>query len=237
MGDFSVEAVAKLGDDVVKEKEKEKLKVEALKESVRPQKATTSAREEKKAAEATIKQKLQKEMTYNKLLRLKIDRRFQKFSFLDKCVPYPANNAPREVLEETDQLQQLELDMQGGEQSLFNKVITGANILDDMWGDGTQMTMLPPFLRLNLKTPLSLKEATQDAKFQSDLKRLVEETAIEYPQLCKRNLMMRWIEFIIVSLYGVHMVNSNPRLRDAFILMKRMKEEQQAKEKEHIESV
>ena len=145
--------------------------------------------------------KLKKDMLY------KIKVYFERFPFLSDRIQKPRVNASIGELEEIIYLIRHEMDAKNSLANLTNYVLYGVMTLESVWGDGTQMTMVPEQYRINLKGMSRLFNA---GVFASDLEPLLMELDIEYPNLGKRSLLMRTVETFSQMLLKVHLINSNP---------------------------
>lgn len=142
-----------------------------------------------------------------RLLEMKVTRRFQTFEMLRERIPPLGKNPTMGELIETDELQKLELDLQGSEERLQNYLKHGALLLEGIWGDGKAMTFLPEHLRLNLS---GLGVAFNSPQFLEEIDPLIQETVIEYPTVGMQSLPIRWATTIALSLFSLHAMNSNP---------------------------
>jgi hypothetical protein len=160
------------------------------------------------------------------ILRKKVERRFTAFPWLQDVVPMPAKSATMDELYETDDLQKLELDLQGAPTRLFGYLQRGSAILENVWGDGSKMTFVPEAFRLNL---VGVSKIINHEMFLRDAGPLIQETVIEYPAFGAMSLPFRWLECIAATLLLVHQSNTNPIVKD--MLAKKGVPEEELKQK------
>lgn len=145
-----------------------------------------------------------------RILYMKVERRFQAFPWLAEKVP-PLSAKPSLVeLQETDDLQRLELDLQGAEKRLVGYISKGSMLVENLWGDGRKMTFLPAELRLNLK---GIHQVMTSEMFMKEAEPLITETCIEYPAFGTMPLPARWLECVANTLLMVHVFNTNPQMQ------------------------
>jgi hypothetical protein len=169
------------------------------------------------------------ELRAHRVLLMKVERRFQAFPFLAEKIPPLSAKPSLPELVETDELQKLELNLQGSERRLKFYIEHGALALEGMWGDGTKMTMLPANLRWNLK---GLHEMVSHPIFLQDAEPLIMETIIEYPTIGEMNLPFRWAQCVISTLYLVHKMNSDPKFKEYLMSSASVEEEELDEEAE-----
>jgi hypothetical protein len=165
----------------------------------------------KKISQEKEKMTKLQEQRLSRILFMKIERRFQAFPFLREKVPPLSGKPSLPELVETDDLQKLELDLQGAEKRFRSYLTQGSVMLESLWGDGKQMKMLPEQFRLNLK---GLSQIMNSPIFLKEAEPLIVETVIEYPQFGQLGLPMRWFSCILQTMFMVHNMNSNPRFRE-----------------------
>lgn len=171
-----------------------------------------------KAAEVNVKKmaqdkaKIEKmaEQRLSRILMMKIERRFEAFPFLKDRIPAISPRASLPELQETDEMQKLELDLQGSEDRVMAYLSQGSMALEGIWGDGRSMTFLPASLRLNLT---GFGRIVNSPLVMNDIKPLVKETVIEYPTIGQMSLPMRWFQTIFSSMLLVHQINSDPKMK------------------------
>lgn len=217
MSNFTVDAISHQRDEM-QEQESSKKDMANMKKSMQKEQESNI----KRLARESERQSKMAEQRQARILLMKVERRFNAFPWLREKVPPIAKNASLGELQETSELQQLELELQGAEKRLHNYIAKGSLILESIWGDGSKMTFLPEQMRFNLKnlgmvmnSPMFLKEAGP----------LISETIIEYPTFGQMSLQMRWAECIFNTMIMVHQMNSNPRLME--IMTKRMAESEE----------
>jgi hypothetical protein len=142
----------------------------------------------------------------------KINKYLERFPFLRSKFP-PLN--PR--ASETESAEMLRLiretmDSSRSVPSLIGWFNTGFSILENAWGDGKSMTMVPEPLRLNLT---GLSQLFREGKF-TQLDPLILEIDVEYPWIGRRPLVARLLETVKDILLSVHMFNTNPAARRIF---------------------
>ncbi len=204
MGDFSVDAISKLKNKEMEEQAKAEAdnveKRERQKYAVRAQE--TSMKQVAANKEKLLKMVEEKE---KRILLMKIGRRFEAFPWLEKKIPSLSKNPSLVELRETDELQKLELDLQGSEQRLGQYIKQGFGLLEFAWGDGSKLTFLPEHLRLNLT---GIGKLGNSPFFEKEAKPLIKETVIEYPTIGQMSLTFRWINCIFGAMMAVHMSNA-----------------------------
>jgi hypothetical protein len=212
MASFTVEGVAQAKNKEMQQAESAYNQAEASKQAQRTAVKTmefnmkrSSAQQEKniKSAEARL----------GRILEMKIERRFQAFPFLRDRIPPLSPKATLPEKQETDEMQKLELNLQGSEKRLRGYLKNGSNAFEAIWGDGKQMTMLPESMRFNLKGFGSVINSPQ---FLSDAEPLIMETVIEYPEFGQLSLPMRWAECMFSAMMVVHQCNTNPMFKKLF---------------------
>jgi hypothetical protein len=168
----------------------------------------------KKMAQEKERQSKFEEQKLFRLIQMKVERRFGAFPWLREKIPPLSSKPNLAELQETDELQRLELDLQGSEQRLMGFIAQGGQILETLWGDGRHATFLPPKFRLNLtdigavlNSPIFMKEAEP----------LITETVIEYPTFGQMGLGMRWASCVIQCMMTVHQMNTNPKFKEMFM--------------------
>ena len=202
---FSVEGIHSLKNDL---SEKQRAEMEAAKQKV------TAVKQEqnllKKMALEKEKQTKMEDIRMARLLHMKITRRFPAFPILLEKIPQLPSKPTLGELIETDEMQKLELDLQGSEQRFVNIISQGGHFLESVWGDGSKMTFLPPQLRFDLT---NFGKVVNSDIFMREARPLMTETIIEYPWICQMGLAMRWGQCILNAVLIVHQMNSNPAFR------------------------
>lgn len=145
-----------------------------------------------------------------RILQMKVERRFQAFPFLREKIPPLASKPSLPELQETDELQKLELNLQGAEKRLRGYLSRGSTMLEAIWGDGSQLTFLPEQMRFNLTGYGALMNSKA---FLKEAEPLITETVIEYPEFGQLGLGARWAECILSSMLIVHQSNTNPAFK------------------------
>lgn len=162
---------------------------------------------EKNRASFQKKNSAETEEKVRKDLLFKITQYFERFPFLLERVPKIRATASLPELAETINLIKYEMNSQNSLQNIQNYITYGFMALESVWGDGSQMTMLPQEARLNLK---GLSKYLQTGIFNEDLVPLIMEIDIEYPRLGRRSLPLRIVEKFLTVVTKVHLLNSNP---------------------------
>lgn len=165
----------------------------------------------KKLAQDKEKQQKFQEQKLFRLLQMKVERRFAAFPWLREKIPPLSGKPNLAELVETDELQKLELDLQGSEQRLMSYISQGSVMLESIWGDGRQLTFLPKALRLNLT---GFQEVVHSPLFMKEAEPLIAETVIEYPTFGQMSLPMRWAQCVFQCMMTVHQMNSNPKFKE-----------------------
>ena len=98
----------------------------------------------------------------------------------------------------------LEMDSQRSYYQLHKYVDMGLSSLENVWGDGKEMTMVPENLRLNLKGMTTL---FRQGKFEDQIEPLLMEIDIEYPWLGRQNLIIRGLEALTEIAMKTHLDN------------------------------
>jgi hypothetical protein len=146
------------------------------------------------------------------VLKSAIERRFQAFPWLqEKVPPLSGKNASIGELQDLNDLQKLELELQGAEKRLHTYITKGSFLLENIWGDGSKMTFMPQKLRLNLT---DLGQIINSPIFMDKAAPLITETIIEYPTFGQMSLSMRWAECILEVLLTVNAMNNSPKIKE-----------------------
>lgn len=203
---FTVEAVDKLAK--AQQEKEDNAREEARQSRGR---ASVLAKAQDTTAKVVLKEKEKEakmaEEREKRILQCKIARRYEAFEWLATKVPPPNKTASITDLRETDELQKLELDMQGSKDRLVDYVVNGGLAFETLWGDGKHLVMLPENLRLNLS---GISHVVKSEQFWKKAGPLLEETVIEYPAIGQMGLTMRWVHLIGATLMEVHRVNTAP---------------------------
>lgn len=203
MAEFTVEGLDKVkqqaGLKEAESKEKDKQKREAAKRSAKM--AETAEKAKEKDAEQAMKRF---DLIERKRKQHLIKQYFRAFPELKDVVPEPGKNASLDELQDIIELLRFERQAQGAEERMGGLVFQGAALLEGFWGDGKDLTWLPPNLRLNL---VGLPRYLQSGPLQAKLDPLIKETAIEHPELCEMNLLLRWMMAIGTTLFIVSEAN------------------------------
>lgn len=182
------------------------------------QEAQKMARQANKGADQLMKKLAQEKEKYlkmeeqklHRLLFMKVTRRFAAFPFLREKIPALSNKPSLVELQETDDLQKLELDLQGSERRLLGMISQGGFLVEGLWGDGTKLPeWVPAHLKLNLK---GFGKVVNSRQFMEEAAPLIQETIIEYPWLCQMGLVTRWLQCVFGAMLMVHTMNTNPEL-------------------------
>lgn len=212
---FSVEGISAIRneqmDKMAAEKEKEVRVRNAGRQSETMMKKMEKDRE---------KQDKMREQRMTRILLMKVQRRFQAFPWLAEKVPPVTPKSSIVELQETDELQKLELDLQGAEERMLSMIRQGAFLVEGLWGDGSKMTFLPEKARLDLR---NFGKVINSEVFMKEAEPLIVETTIEYPTIGQMNLPMRWLACVINAMLMVHQMNTNP-------VFKKLVEEQAMRE-------
>lgn len=203
---FTVDGVSELKVEQQRMKETESEMKQRNKQAYKQQEQMM-----KKMSLEKERQTKQEEQRLTRLLQIKIQRRFQAFPFLQEKIPPLSNKSSLAELQETDEMQKLELDLQGGEQRLYSRMLQIACLIQSMFGDGTGYVAqkLPPEFRLNLT---GFSNVIASPQFKREVSPLITETVIEYPWLCQMGLATRWLEAIAGAMFTVHQMNTNPMI-------------------------
>lgn len=146
---------------------------------------------------------------------MKVERRFEAFPWMRERIPPISPKASIPELRETDDLQKLELDLQGAERRLNTMIEQGSMLLEGVWGDGSSMTFVPEKFRFNLS---GLSAAIRSPIFRVEADPLITETIIEHPEFGQVGLTARWIICIFNCMCTVHACNTNPRMRELMMM-------------------
>ncbi|RPI88544.1 MAG: hypothetical protein EHM41_00940 [Chloroflexi bacterium] len=198
MAEFTVAGVSEL--QAREQQQKIQEEIEKANQKAQARAGPKSAARLEKKMEAEVKDE---ELRIKRLLEIRIMKRFEAFPWLQKTIPTPCTRSSLGELKEIDISQKVELDLQGAKGRIAFGVKQGASLVEEMWGDGKEMTWLPKSMRLNL-TGLS---QIVDANFDRSIAPLVEETAIENPTLGMMSLEMRWVWTFATLVWAVHMNN------------------------------
>lgn len=209
MASFTVEGIAQSKTREMQQAESAFNQAEANKQAQRSAVKSMEFNMKKNAA-AHEKNVKMTEARVARILQMKIERRFQAFPFLREKIPPLSGKPSIPELQETDEMQKLELNLQGSEKRLRGYLSKGSMAMEAIWGDGKQMTMLPENLRFNLKGFGSVINSPQ---FLKDAEPLIVETVIEYPEFGQLSLPMRWMECIFSAMVVVHQCNTNPMFK------------------------
>lgn len=209
MASFTVDAIG-----AAKQKEMERVDLDASVAQLGRQMQRTAVKasetNQKRVMQERERQLKMEEQRVARILLMKIERRFQAFPFLKEKIPPVSGKPSIPELQETDELQKLELNLQGAEKRLRAYISRGSMVLESVWGDGRKMTFLPEHLRLNLSGFGSL---INSPTFQEEAEPLITETVIEYPEFGQLNLPLRWAQCILQAMVTVHQLNTNPEFR------------------------
>jgi hypothetical protein len=203
---FSVEGIQSAKTDEVMRSTSEKEMAQFRKSAMKQQDNMV-----KKMALEKEKQDKIGEIKTARLLQMKVIRRFQAFPFLQEKVPHLSGKPSLAELQETDELQKLELDLQGSEKRMLSLVSQGGYLIEGIWGDGSKLpAWVPPKLRLNLD---GFGKVVNSEQFLMEAAPLIEETVIEYPWMCQMGLPMRWAQCILNTMIVVHAMNTSPAFK------------------------
>jgi hypothetical protein len=125
-------------------------------------------------------------------------------------VPPLSKNPNLEELETTDADQIAVLETKGAPRRLKSWIQEGSMAVEGFIGNGSGLTFLPERFRLNLT---GFAEAMNSESAEKEIEPLITETVIEYPDLFRQQLWVRWIETIGFIMLGVHACNTDPRLK------------------------
>lgn len=169
------------------------------------------------ATKAAKKSQAEMEEAYKKDLAFKINLYRERFPFLkDKIPKLPARYSVPEAEEVLYQIR-YEMDSQKSLDQIRKYFTYGTMFLETVWGDGQNMTFLPPELRFNLT---GLSKVMNSPEIQSELEPIINEIDIEYPSIGRRSLTMRLLETLSQVLLRVHVQNMNPAIKKALNLAK-----------------
>lgn len=129
-------------------------------------------------------------------------------SRLPKLSPKPTE---AECLRMVDIIKEI-LSTQGSMATIAGYFYQGFTMTELFWGDGKDMTAVPPKLRLNLS---NISVLFRDGKFPQ-LDPLIAELDVEYPWLGRRSLFMRLGSTIMDILFKVNLYNTNPAAAKMF---------------------
>ena len=169
--------------------------------------------------DATKDAKVQKvvEEVEKKAVKAKIIKYLERFPDLAKEIPrITERSSLPEYLEILDQIRD-KMNSRRSLQNLFKYASSSIAILEQTWGDGSQFTMLPPPLRLNVR---GMTEQFQKGLFNDDLVPLLMEIDIEYPWLGRQALPMRVLSTFSTMMVKMHMLNTNPNAQKMASLAK-----------------
>lgn len=202
---FSVEGMQSVRKEMLEKQVEEKQTAETVRRGQKQSEVTM-----KKIAQEKEKMQKMEELRYARILHMKVTRRFAAFPFLQEKIPPISAKATVAELVETDELQKLELDLQGSQQRLMGYITQGGFLMESLWGDGSKMTFLPPQLRLDLT---NFGKVVSTDQFMQEAQPLIQETIIEYPGIGQMGLAMRWTQCILNSMFMVHQMNTNPAFK------------------------
>lgn len=186
---FSVNEINKQRLENDKELEREK---QEQRNKARDEQSEHRAQERKRVQMEKDQEKLKKEqyIIQSARVRQRIKQRFEAFPFLNDFIKEPKLNATFNELVETEEAQKNMLDRQGAKERIDGMIVQGATVIEQYWGDGTEMTFLPEKLRFDLT---GISDVIQHPITKAQLEPLIQETIIEYPQFGQMGLMQRWL--------------------------------------------
>jgi hypothetical protein len=202
MVDFSVEGMTSLKSEEANRAEQEKDRELRNRQMTKQTDVYIKRMEKEKEKASKVA-----EQRATRILNMKVQRRFQVFPWLAEKVPPVSAKASLAELEETDEMQKLELDLQGAEDRLLQLIKQGAFLIEGIWGDGSKMTFLPDKARLDLR---NFGKVVNSDTFMREAEPLILETTIEYPTIGQMNLPMRWVTCVLNAMVMVHHMNTNP---------------------------
>lgn len=167
------------------------------------------------------RQKMAKEMEdiQKKKILHKISQYMERFPTLGPRIP---KLPQRCTLEEANEVLLIIRDEMNSQRSLMNLMKYTDHafaVLENVWGDGSRMTRLPPPLRLNLS---GLSDLWRKGIFHDEITPVLAEIDIEYPWLGQQTLPVRCIEALSGVLLKVHLLNTNPNARKMLNLEKQL---------------
>ena len=143
-------------------------------------------------------------------LALMISKYLERFPGVSERIPRLSAKASVPEMEET--LAQIRdvLNTQRSLSAISSYIDYLFMVIDNVWGDGKEMTFLPEKLRLNLK---GISLLNRKGVFKDDLEPIINEIDIEYPYLGRQPLPMRILGTLSQTLLKVHIINENPQLK------------------------
>ena len=167
------------------------------------------------------RQKMAKEMEdiQKKKVVHKINQYMERFPTLSGRIP---KLPQRCTLEEANEVLLIIRDEMNSQRSLMNLMKYTDHafaVVENVWGDGSRMTRLPPPLRLNLS---GLSDLWRRGIFHDEITPILAEIDIEYPWLGQQSLAIRCIEALSGVLLKVHLLNTNPQARKMLNLEKQL---------------
>lgn len=164
-----------------------------------------------------MKREVETEEAMKRPLLWKINKYVEAFPWLMQKIPKLTAKSTLPELEMTLGLIREELSSQRSLVNVHRFLDQGVMVMESVWGDGSNMTFVPPQYRLNLTGMTALWRKGQ---FMEEWEPLIQEIDIEYPWLGRQSLPFRAMEALISMLVTVHVINVNPQARAMFKLDK-----------------
>jgi hypothetical protein len=207
--------VSAIRDDVVNEQRREaedkaREKSDAAARKTLPTITKMLVDERKTAAKDASKKAEEAQEIERRNVLMKINKYVEVFPFLASKVPKIGARATlAEALEALKSVRE-ELGSQRSLGRLHKHVDMGLFFLQGIWGDGSQLTRIPPAFRFNLS---EISKYHKMGLFNAELDPILQEIDIEYPWIGRQGLFLRGMEAIGDILMKAHTINTNPEAR------------------------
>ena len=203
---FTIDGIAALQEQETSQKastitkERERTQRAKMVEKAQVAQAKTAQKQEEKDMKAA-------EDTMRRLLITKINKRFEVFPKLKGKFGKLREAVSLQELCEVDELQKLELSMDGAEKRIEEYIKEAGWLSEKIVGDGSN---LPAWVPENLRFDLSgIQQVLSSEPFLQEIRPLIAETVIEYPNIGNAPLALRWISALFKAFYFVNLMNKN----------------------------
>ncbi|MBU0706662.1 hypothetical protein KJ807_05620 [Patescibacteria group bacterium] len=217
---FTVDGIARAEASEKIQKERSEARERAHKQEIRremaPQPRTESIRkavaDREKKLEAE-KAKIQDRDKQRKLIKIHKYITNPHFAFLSELHLRPLSQRPtyEEVCFMYDAIREA-IDSRNGCENIKNLAAGAASLVEQFWGDGSKMTILPEELRFDLRNSATYMRS---GMFNSMLDPIANEVAIEYPILASAGLLRRTAAAFLQMFAIVHKMNTDPNFKEA----------------------
>ena len=208
---FSVDGLKKTqaAEKIQKEREEANEKQRKKDSSATPRQETVrKAMQDRDKATSQERTKVEERDKQRKMIKIHKYLTNPHFAFLKDIALKPLAARPTydEVCFFYDQIRQA-IDSKNATGNVKKYAVYGVGMVEKVWGDGSQMTMLPQEFRFNL-TNAAMYYGT--GVFDQMLDPILTEIAIEYPVLASAGLMRRASEMFLYTMAMVDKMNKTP---------------------------